>query len=843
MSPVQTMESAWDSYRSPGAVYDEVFSAGRQLHPQWRAFRDGLQEFTPEEFARRTAEADRLLRDNGVTFDVFRDLSDPQRPWRLDLIPLILGSAEWDRLQAGIDQRARLLELIVKDVHGPGRLLKSGWLPPEVVFAHPGFHRTFFDLHGLQARSLIVYGAEVARGADGAWYVMADRGEGPVGAGFALENRIVTSRAIPELMHAQAVQRLAPFFLRLQNTLRELASRRSENPRIVLLSSGPESPWYFEDVFLSGYLGLTLVQGADLAVRDERVFLKTLAGLVPVDVILNRGHERGIDPLELGGGAPQGVLGLLQVIRSGNVGVANVPGCGLVESPVFMAFLPALCRRLLGEDLHLASIPTWWCGDPDSLRYVREHLRNLVIKPAFEASGSEEIFGERLSEREADQLLARIAARPYAYVAQNTVARSAAPVFDGAALQCGHVAARIYAVADGERFAVMPGGLIRVAPTPEPMELSVAAGTGSKDLWVLAEGPVEPVSLLQAPNRPVPLRRSSALFPSRIADDLFWLGWSIERIDFLARLVRALIERLTTDAEIDSGEWSALVRALADQGQLEPGFAVEGLSTQMPALAEMLPQVLFELDEIRGLGYAVSEMLRLGARVRDRVSPETWSQIHHAGTSFVSVTGRLHADLIEILTRLNSLIVHLASVSGLIDDGMIRGPAWRFLDMGRRIERGRNTASLLRTMVASGGIRERSVMRLLLEILDCRMTYRARYLDNLQPNAVLDLFITDETNPRSVAFQSISIAEHVDALPIDALSPLRSDEKRLALAVLHAVRMVTSDQLAAADFTEIELLLQRVDQHFKGLTESLTLKYLVHSGAPRQITDEGEAVE
>jgi uncharacterized alpha-E superfamily protein len=285
------------------------------------------------------------------------------------------------------------------------------------------------------------------------------------------------------------------------------------------------------------------------------------------------------------------------------------------------------------------------------------------------------------------------------------------------------------------------------------------------------------------------------------------------------------------------------VRALADQGQLEPGFAVEGLSTQMPALAEMLPQVLFELDEIRGLGYAVSEMLRLGARVRDRVSPETWSQIHHAGTSFVSVTGRLHADLIEILTRLNSLIVHLASVSGLIDDGMIRGPAWRFLDMGRRIERGRNTASLLRTMVASGGIRERSVMRLLLEILDCRMTYRARYLDNLQPNAVLDLFITDETNPRSVAFQSISIAEHVDALPIDALSPLRSDEKRLALAVLHAVRMVTSDQLAAADFTEIELLLQRVDQHFKGLTESLTLKYLVHSGAPRQITDEGEAVE
>lgn len=836
-----TFETLWESYVSPPSVYDEVGSGNGALRPQWETFRQGLKELSPEEFARRTAEAERLLRDNGVTFDVFQDIDEPQRPWQLDLIPLIVSSAEWQQLQAGIEQRARLMELIVKDLHGPRLLLQERWLPPEVVFAHPGFCRQFYDLHTAKARSLIFYAAEIARTADGLWRVMADRADAPVGAGFALENRIVTSRTIPQLMHGQAVHRLAPFFIRLQNTLKELAQRRSENPRIVLLSSGPGSPNYFEDTFLSGYLGYTLVHGADLAVRDDRVFLKTLAGLMPVDVIFSRSQESGIDPLELGGGAPQGIAGLLQAARRGSVALANVPGCGLIESPVFMAFLPEVCRRLLNEDLRIASIPTWWCGNDQARGFVREHIRELVIKPAFEASGGEEILGERLSQREMEQLLARIEAQPHAWLAQATVARSAAPVFTAEPnLQCGHVAVRVFAVADEAGYDIMPGGLIRVAPTPDPMELSVAAGIGSKDLWVLADGPVEPVTLLQEPNLPVPLRRSSALFPSRVADDLFWLGWAIERVDFLARLLRALVERLTSESETAGAEWSALLRALADQGQLEPGFAVDGLSEQLPSLAELLPKIIFDADEIRGIGHAVAEMQRLGAQVRDRLSPDTWSKIQQTGTMFVMYSVRSQPHLSDVLVRLNELIVNIASVSGLIEDGMIRGPAWRFLDMGRRIERERNTAALLRTTVSSGEIREKPVLRLLLEILDCRMTYRSRYLDNFQPNAVLDLFITDETNPRSVAFQAASVADHVDALPHDASSPFRTEEKRLAMAVVHAVRMTTPDQLAAPDLADITKLLTRVDEHLKSLTETLSLKYLVHSGTVRQLTEDEE---
>ena len=833
-------DESWKFHRNGASVYDEAFESPEVLRPHWAAFQDGLREFPLEELANRTAHAERFLEDNGVTFDVFRDKEKQQRHWQLDLIPMILPAADWSGLQAGLDQRARLLEAVINDIHGPQRTLKEGVLPPGVVFAHPNFFRPFCGLHDRATRSMIAYAAELARAPNGQWFVMADRADAPAGIGYALENRIVTLRMVPNLMHRQPVQRLASFFVRFQNALKELASQRSDNPRIVLLSPGPAGPYHFEDVYLAGYLGYTLAQGGDLAVRDERVFLKTLAGLLPVDVILSRGTDRGIDPLELGGDSLHGVPGLLQALRQGTVSIANMPGCGLIEAPVFMAFLPALCRQLLGEELKLASIATWWCGDDSARTYVFEHLDRFVVKPAFDASGGEEIVCDQLSADERVDLLARIAARPNAFVAQEKIARSAVPVFDGDQHLCsGHAAIRAFLVSDGPGYNLMPGGLIRIAKTSDPMELSISAGSGSKDLWVLSDGPVDQVSLLQAIDKPVVLRRSGALFPSRVADDLFWLGWAMERVDFLARIIRSVTERLTTDPE-SSEELPSLIRALAEQGQLEPGFAVEAFSGLLPKLDRILPDVVFDASDAHGLGFAVAEMLRIGSLVRDRLSPDTWLTIHQSGSDFLLDTTLERPDLAGLLSRISVLIVDLASVSGLLADGMIRGPAWRFLDLGRRIERGRDTCSLLRTIVSSDEITNRAVLRALLEVLDCRMTYRSRYLDNVQPNAVLDLFITDETNPRSLVYQAVAISEHVDALPQDNSSPLRTEEKRLAMAAVHAVKMVTPGQLEAAQPELLLQLLSDVDQQFKSLTDLLQLHYLLHSGSPRQITGEGD---
>lgn len=822
------------STTSPG-VYSEVFDDAGQPRPAWRDFVARIQNVTAEELTRRSAQAEQLLNENGVTFNVFQDGGQSPRPWSLDLLPVVLGAEDWKTLSLGLRQRANLLNQVILDCHGRRQLIQDGTLPPEVLFANPGFFRPFVGLH-TQPVSMTIYAAELARGPDGIFRVMADRAEAPAGTAFALENRIVVSRTIPPALHDPAVQRLAPFFLTLQNTLKQLGRKLAENPRIVLLSPGAKYPYYFEDVYLARYLGYSLVEGADLAVRDDRVFLKTLAGLVPIDVIVSRGVERGIDLLELGGGEPHGIPGLLKVIREGKVVVANVPGSGLIESPIFMAFLPQLCRRILGEDLGLPSIATWWCGDPEQWRYVESRLPELVIKPAFQASGGDEILAGRLDAEGRRKLLDQIAAQPHNYVAQELIARSAVPVFRQGEIRAGHAAFRTFLAADGNDYAVMPGGLIRVAPTPDPMVLSISAGDGSKDLWILTDDHVKPFSLLTDAEKPVTLRRTSAVFPSRVADDLFWFGQSLDRADFLSRLLRAVIERLTAESTADVPELPMLIHALADQGQVEPGFAIESFSAQLPHLAEELPRMVASVDEVRGLAAAISELDRLASLERLWMSPDTFRKVREAAIAFRTSVETGWDGLVDVLEAVNHVILDLAAVSGLIHDGMVRGPAWRLLDMGRRIERARNTANLLRSVLAVHPTIERPVLKSLLEVIDCRMTYRARYFDNLQQNAVLDLCLTDETCPRSVAAQLIALSEHVEALPHDAQSLLRNEERRSIMTALHAVRMIAPEQLEQGPDESLQELLAELDRQLRMLSQVVTRKYLLHSGIPRQIT-------
>lgn len=824
---------------APSYVFDEVFDGQGRPRSNWSSFIEAARQVTLEELRHRTNQAEEQLRENGVTFNVFHEGTQLQRPWRLDLVPVILGAEEWRGLERGLAQRARLLQAILRDCYGSRQMLAKKLLPPEVLFGNPGFVRAFVGLHGEKGPMISLYGAELARSPRGDWFVMADRAEAPAGLAFALENRIVSTRSIPAALHREPVQRLAPFFVQLQEILRQLGSQQAENPRVVLLSAGAKSPYYFEDVYLARYMGYSLVEGADLAVRDDRVYLKTLAGLIGIDVILTRGPERGLDPLELGGNAPHGVPGLLHAVRKGNVVVANPPGSALVESPIFMAFLPQLCQVILGESLLLPSISTWWCGDPAQREEVWARFTELVIKPAFQASGGEETVVGRLSADARATLRAEINAHPHLYVAQELIARSAVPSYRDGRMQAGHVALRSYLVASGpDNFAMMPGGLVRIAATSDPMELSVSAGIGSKDLWVLADGPVKPVSLLNHEDKLVPLRRTSAVFPSRVADDLFWLGQSLDRADFLSRLLRSLAERLAAETAPEAAEMPALIRALADQGVIEPGFAIGLLSQQLPALEESLPRMVADPREIRGLSAATAELQRLASLERLWMSPDTWRQIHEAVGAFQDSATSGWTGLVDLLEAVNQLILGLAAVSGLIHDGMIRSPAWRLLDIGRRIERARDVVHLLRSVLGEYGHTDRAVLKTILEVIDCRMTYRARYLDNFQLNAVLDLCITDESCPRSVASQLVALADHVEALPHDLSNPLRTEEKRAVMVALHAVRMIAPEQLEREPPNEIMENLVLVETQMRLLSEILTRKYLLHSGTPRQFVVE-----
>ena len=821
----------------PPFVFNEVYDADGQPRPHWQKFLIALRSVAPQEFARRNAQADRMLRENGVNYHSVTDSGDGARPWRLDLLPMVTTAADWSVIEQGLSQRARLLNLLIADIYGPRTLLEDGTLPPEVLYANPEYLRPFCDIRRPEHSPMFLYAAEMARSADGQWWVMADRSEAPAGPGFALENRIVSSRSMPSAFKQIQFERLAPFFARLQNSIRRRAPKPGESPRVVLLSSGPMHPYYFEDVYLARYLGYTMVEGGDLAVRNDVVFMKTLSGLVPVDVILARCAESGLDPLELGGYAAHGVPGLLNAMRSGNVTIANTPGCGIVGAPVFMAFLPQLCLRLLGEPLRMPSISTWWCGSPGSLQHVKSRLTDLVFKPAFQKSGGEEVIAAELAPELREKFLARVHAQPWAWVAQEKIARSAVPVWSEAGIHCGHAAVRAFLVEDENAWHLMPGGLIRVAPDTGPMQLSVAAGEGSKDLWVLADRKVDNMSLLSPRDQPAELRRTSALFPSRVADNLFWLGRSLDRCDFLGRLVRALAERLLGEGNVDMTEIRFLARALSEMGQLEPGFVVDGMESQLPSLAEALPIAVYDPNEYGGLARTVKDLTRLASLVRDWISPDTWHRINVTSETFRITPSKEWHDLADVVNASNALIGDLASVSGLISDGMNRGPSWRFLELGRCIERTGATARMLISAEMKRGPVSPNLLKTMVEILDVRMTYRFRYRENLQRNAVLDLAITDDTNPRSLAYQIDRLVQHVDRLPGYEARPLRSEEMRLVMEAVHAVRMLTADDLAAATPKVVLAALKTVDDAMTQLSDTLTNKYLVHSGVPRQFTD------
>jgi uncharacterized circularly permuted ATP-grasp superfamily protein/uncharacterized alpha-E superfamily protein len=801
--------------------YDESLERTGATRPHWTPFYHSLRDLGTEELGRRWREARDLIRENGVTYNVYGDPDGIARPWQLDPIPLLIPPTEAGHLERGLAQRARLLELILADLYGPQRLLAQGLLPPELVYANPGFLRPVHNVRVPGGRYLHLYAANLGRGADGNWIVIGDRTQAPSGAGYALENRIVMTRTLPEAFQDCQVHRLALFFQTFRDTLRSLAPRNKDNPRVVLLTPGPYNETYFEHAYLARYLGYTLVEGGDLTVRDNRVFLKVLGGLQPVEVIFRRLDDDFCDPLELRPDSFLGVPGLVHAARSGNVAVANALGTGLLETPALPVFLPRLCRELMGEDLLLESVPTWWCGDPVSLSHVLDHLGELVVKSAFPATRMEPAFPEELGPAQRASLADQIRARPRDYVAQARLELSSTPVLNGDRLVNRKMVMRSYLAAAGaDGFAFMPGGLTRVSAAADTMVVSMQRGGGSKDTWVLADSAVSDFSLLPAGGSRVALTRSGGNLPSRAADNLYWLGRYAERAEGLTRLLRGIVVRLTERSGLaDSPELPALLRALAtltDPKRLRTSDSPDPFGHAFPAV--------FDRADALSLTSVVRSVRQVASVVRDLISLDMWrvvnslSELLGDAAAESAVSGQTHADVLDLLNR---TVITLAAFGGLASDSMTRGEGWRFLDMGRKLERSLHLIGLLRATLVEPAAHEGPVLDAVLEVVDSGMTYRRRYQSSLRAEAVLDLVVEDETNPRSLATQLAALMDDVDHLPRTGAG--RSPEQRFALAALDSVRLALRD------------LLDHVGNWLPILSDAITQQYLSHLQTSRHL--------
>jgi len=825
-------------YVATAGSYDEMYSAAGTLRPHWEYLTRALETLGSQELLHREQEAKRLLRENGVTYNVYNDPQGMSRLWELDIVPLLVTSQEWSVIEQGLSQRAELLNLILADLYGPRTLIAKGLLPPEVVYAHPGFLLPCVNVRPAGNCYLPLYAADLSRAPDGGMWVIGDRAQAPSGSGYALENRIVLSRIFPSLYRDSHVHRVALFFRALRSTLHALAPRQQDNPRIVLLTPGPGNETYFEHSYLADYLGFMLVQGGDLTVRDGKVWLSTVDGLQLVDVILRRVDDTFCDPLELRQDSLLGTPGLLQAVRLGHVAVVNPLGSGILENPALMAFLPVLSRQLLGEELRLPSVATWWCGGEKERTYVLAHLDRLVIKPIFPHPNSATVFGSTLTRVERQALAEQIRAQPHLFVGQEQVALSTTPVFTGTGLTPRPMVMRSFLVARDASYVVMPGGLTRVSPGPDTWIVSNQRGGISKDTWVLASEPERAVSLRSPHLRSIDVIRSGGEIPGRVADNLFWLGRYAERAEGTARLLRTVLVRLVEMGEVQADPgMPPLLRAVTHLTTTYPGFCGEGAVKRLAAPEAELLDVLCNVQRPGGLQFTLNALTLAARSVRDRLSDDGWRVLNGLPHLLESVT-----QLEEALSGVDQVIFGLAAYTGISTERMSRGSGWRFLDSGRRMERAVFGCGLLRTLGVPADETFPMLWEALLTVTENIATYRRRYHSQFEAAPVLDLLLFDESTPRSIAYQFVRLQEHMAGLPKKVAPPHRSTEERLVLEGLTALRLMDLDRLllvpdGKTEHGELEQLLSRLGFLLHALSETMTNTYFRQTDLPQQLVD------
>ncbi|HMP89613.1 MAG TPA: circularly permuted type 2 ATP-grasp protein [Kiritimatiellia bacterium] len=829
---------------SAGSSYDEMWDQNGRIRPHWQGFMQAINKLGGPALSKSRQEARRIFRENGVSYNVYGDPHGHQRTWDLDPIPFIISSEDWAEIEDGLIQRAELMNLILADLYGQQKLIQQGLLPAELVLGHEGYLRACDQFRQPNGMELHDFAVDLARGPDGRMWVLRDYAQSPAGIGYALENRTVMTRIMPQFFQDGHIHRISFFFRTLRAGLNSLPTRRTEQPRIVVLTPGPYSELYFEHAYLASYLGYPLVQGDDLAVREGHVWLKTLDGLQPVEVIIRRLNDRFCDPLELAEDSLLGVAGLLQAARMGNVMIVNPLGSGVLENPGLIPFLPGISRYYLGCDLKLPSAATWWCGQPTEREFVLENIHKIIIKPIYRAYGSTSFFGAMASRDECETMRQKIRAHPHLYVGQEQVSFSTAPCFIKGRIEPRHTAIRTFVTSHEGRFHVMKGGLSRAARDRGVSAPSRHFDNISKDTWILATRPERHVSLwLQPTTQEMAIERSGML-ASRAAENLYWTGRYAERLEGTARILRNVIMQMNRVEESGNEVHQELIhllqKSLTSVTEMYPGFLTDTPLTSQEASTE-IRSIMSDENRMGSIPNLLGSLTTSAYMVRDRWSMDNWRVLDGIKNHWRNVQSNPHGHIFSAIYELDELITSLAAFMGLNMESMTREPGWLMLDSGRRIERGLWLIRMMKSLLVPqrDDLLQHMILESLLATHESLITHRRRYRSYLQLQTTLDVLLIDETNPRALAYQLERLQRDLGRMPRPRLATKFSAEEKLVLEATTQLRLVDLPSItkpsAENGYQKLLELLLFIESRLMSTSETLNHFYFSHAQGPRQL--------
>ncbi|MBY6161690.1 circularly permuted type 2 ATP-grasp protein [Mameliella alba] len=774
-----------DFYQPLDGVADELLRPDGSLRPVWQPMIDHLAGRATEQVAQDFARGDLYLQDAGVYYRQYTGDESTMRGWPLSHIPVIIGESEWNGLAEGIAQRAELLERTMADLYGPADLVRRGILPPQLIARNAEWLRPLVGVKPRSDHFLHFLAFEIGRSPDGSWLVLGDRAQAPSGAGFALENRMATQRVFTDLYTEANVHRLAGFFRTFRNRLTQL--RGPEQGQVAILTPGQHTDTYFEHAYIARYLGFLLLESEDLVSVDGKLMVRTINGLEPVSVLWRRLDSRFADPLELDESSALGTPGMVGTLRSGAVTMLNCLGSGVLEARALMAFMPRIAEALLGEPLKLPNIATWWCGQASERAYVSENLERMMIGPALSTHlpfdiDSSTALGGRFRDSARGPVREWLDKNGGALVGQEAVTLSTTPAMIDGKLLPRPMVVRVFAARTAEGWTVMPGGYARIGRTNDPTALAMQNGGSVADVWVVSDAPVEVDTL--SGQQPGPfIRRMPGRLPSRAADNLFWLGRYVERADFTARTLRAYHLRLEDNGGTPMPVFDQLGRFLEGRGLY---------------LAQPMPDLFLSLlDSARGCA----------SKVRDRFSDDGWYALDELEAAARDLAGVV-APGDATGRALSQLLRKLAGFAGLVNDNMFRFSGWRFMTMGRALERGVQISDLLSVFAASGV--PQGSLDAALEIGDSVMTHRRRYSVQTNRNTVIDLLALDPENPRSVIYQAAVLRDQQGKLPRRTKTSQLTVVGRRILRVHTELSVLTPEELDSAALAKLADDLQAV---------------------------------